>query len=60
MAMMSRFDSQGRADTANRLLARREEFAVRRRYLHRAPFAFALYCLRYWKRMHGLRRAGST
>ncbi|QNA91005.1 glycosyltransferase [Massilia sp. Dwa41.01b] len=46
----------GSVSSSNKLQARREEFAVRRRYLARAPLAFAVYCLRYLKRMHALRR----
>lgn len=45
----------GSVSSANKILARREEFAVRRRYMGRAPLAFAIYCLRYLKRMHALR-----
>jgi glycosyltransferase involved in cell wall biosynthesis len=45
----------GSVSSANKVKARQEEFAVRRRYLKRAPFAFGIYCLRYIKRMHELR-----
>jgi glycosyltransferase involved in cell wall biosynthesis len=45
----------GSVSSANKLRARQEEFMVRRRYLHRAPLAFALYCLRYLKRTRVLR-----
>jgi len=47
----------GSVSSANKLQARREEFAVRRRYCRRAPLAFAVYCLRYLKRMRALRRS---
>jgi glycosyltransferase involved in cell wall biosynthesis len=43
--------------SANKVKARQEEFRVRRRYLRQAPLAFGIYCLRYLKRMHALRRA---
>jgi glycosyltransferase involved in cell wall biosynthesis len=45
----------GSVSSANKMAARREEFRVRRRYLGQAPLAFAIYCLRYLKRMHRLR-----
>jgi glycosyltransferase involved in cell wall biosynthesis len=45
----------GSLSSSNKIKARREEFAVRRRYLRRAPLAFGLYCLRYMKRMRALR-----
>jgi glycosyltransferase involved in cell wall biosynthesis len=45
----------GSVSSSNKIKARREEFAVRRRYLRRAPLAFGLYCLRYMKRMRALR-----
>ena len=48
----------GSVSSANKLRARQEEFMVRRRYLHKAPLAFAIYCLRYLKRTRALRRAG--
>ena len=48
-------DHAGSLSSSNRIKARREEFAVRRRYLHRAPLAFGIYCLRYMKRMRALR-----
>jgi glycosyltransferase involved in cell wall biosynthesis len=49
-------DHPGSVSSANKLLARQEEWRVRRRYAHQAPLAFAMYCLRYLKRTHGLRR----
>jgi glycosyltransferase involved in cell wall biosynthesis len=49
-------DHPGSVSSANRMLARQEEFMVRRRYLRQAPLAFAVYCLRYMKRMRSLRR----
>jgi glycosyltransferase involved in cell wall biosynthesis len=49
-------DHPGSVSSANRLLARQEEWQVRRRYARAAPFSFALYCLRYLKRTHALRR----
>jgi len=48
-------DHAGSVSSSNRIKARREEFAVRRRHMDKAPFAFAVYCLRYLKRMRGLR-----
>lgn len=48
-------DHAGSVSSANRIKARQEEFAVRRRYLNRAPLAFGIYCLRYLKRMRALR-----
>ena len=45
----------GSVSTSNKIRARQEEFAVRRRYMGRAPLAFAIYCLRYLKRMRALR-----
>jgi glycosyltransferase involved in cell wall biosynthesis len=45
----------GSLSSSNKLAARQEEFAVRRRYLRHAPLAFAVYCLRYLKRMRALR-----
>lgn len=47
----------GSVSSANKIKARQEEFAVRRRYARRAPLAFAVYCLRYLKRMRALRAA---
>lgn len=47
----------GSLSSANKRKAREEEFAVRRRYARRAPLAFAVYCLRYLKRMRALRAA---
>lgn len=52
-------DHAGSVSSANKIRAREEEFAVRRRYLGRAPLAFAMYCLRYYKRMRALRSPGS-
>jgi glycosyltransferase involved in cell wall biosynthesis len=48
-------DHAGSVSSANKIKARREEFAVRRRYLRQAPLAFSMYCLRYIKRMRSLR-----
>jgi len=48
-------DHPGSVSSANKLLARQEEWRVRRRHAGRAPLAFALYCLRYLKRTHSLR-----
>lgn len=45
----------GSVSSANKIKARQEEFAVRRRHARRAPLAFAVYCLRYLKRMRTLR-----
>lgn len=50
-------DHTGSASSANKLLARQEEWRVRRRYAGTAPLAFATYCLRYLKRTQSLRRA---
>jgi glycosyltransferase involved in cell wall biosynthesis len=50
-------DHPGSVSSAHKLLARQEEWRVRRRYAAQAPLAFALYCLRYLKRTHALRRA---
>jgi glycosyltransferase involved in cell wall biosynthesis len=52
-------DHAGSVSSRNRIAARREEFAVRRRYLARAPLAFAIYWLRYLKRMRALHAADS-
>lgn len=49
----------GSVSSANKLRARQEEFAVRRRYLRQAPLAFAIYCLRYLKRMRALRASAA-
>ena len=49
-------DHPGSVSSANKLLARQEEWRVRRRYAGAAPFAFLMYCLRYLKRTHVLRR----
>ena len=48
-------DHAGSVSSRNRIAARREEFAVRRRHAGRAPLAFGIYCLRYLKRMRALR-----
>jgi len=45
----------GSLSMANKLLARQEEWRVRRRYAGAAPLAFAVYCMRYLKRMQRLR-----
>ena len=45
----------GSVSSANKLLARQEEWRVRRRYAGAAPLAFAMYCLRYLKRTQYLR-----
>jgi glycosyltransferase involved in cell wall biosynthesis len=50
----------GSLSSANKVKARREEFAVRQRYLRHAPLAFAVYCLRYLKRMRALRASGAA
>jgi glycosyltransferase involved in cell wall biosynthesis len=47
-------DHEGSVSSANRIKARQEEFAVRRRYMDKAPLSFGIYCLRYLKRMRGL------
>ncbi|MFC5462395.1 glycosyltransferase family 2 protein [Massilia niabensis] len=47
----------GSVSSANKVEARQEEFAVRRRHARRAPLAFAVYCLRYLKHMRALRAA---
>jgi glycosyltransferase involved in cell wall biosynthesis len=47
----------GSVSSANKIRAREEEFRVRRRHARQAPLAFAVYCLRYLKRMHDLRAA---
>ena len=49
-------DHAGSVSSANRIRARQEEFCVRRRYMGKAPLAFGIYCLRYFKRMRALRR----
>lgn len=49
-------DHAGSVSSANKVKARQEEFQVRRRYFRQAPLAFGIYCLRYLKRMHALRR----
>ncbi|KQQ89290.1 hypothetical protein ASF77_09075 [Massilia sp. Leaf139] len=45
----------GSVSSNNRICAREEEFRVRRRYVRYAPLAFAVYCMRYLKRMRALR-----
>jgi len=52
-------DHPGSVSSANKLLARQEEWRVRRRYAAQAPLAFAIYCLRYLKRTRGLRQKTS-
>jgi glycosyltransferase involved in cell wall biosynthesis len=47
----------GSVSSANKIKARREEFAVRKRYMNEAPFAFGVFCMRYLKRMRQLERA---
>jgi glycosyltransferase involved in cell wall biosynthesis len=49
-------DHAGSVSSANKIKARQEEYSVRRRHMHQAPMAFAVYCLRYLKRMRQLRR----
>jgi glycosyltransferase involved in cell wall biosynthesis len=49
-------DHAGSVSSANRIKARQEEFAVRKRYMNHAPFAFGIYCLRYMKRMREYQR----
>jgi glycosyltransferase involved in cell wall biosynthesis len=49
-------DHAGSVSSRNRIAARREEFAVRRRHAGKAPLSFGIYCLRYLKRMRSLRR----
>jgi glycosyltransferase involved in cell wall biosynthesis len=53
-------DHPGSVSSANKLLARQEEWRVRRRYASAAPFSFAIYCLRYLKRTRGLRRKATV
>ncbi|UVW29932.1 glycosyltransferase family 2 protein [Massilia sp. H6] len=53
-------DHAGSVSSANRLQARQEEFRVRRRYMHKAPLAFGIYCLRYLKRLRALRVQGGS
>ena len=50
----------GSVSSSNKIRARQEELAVRRRYMGRAPLAFAVYCLRYLKRMRALRADSPT
>lgn len=49
-------DHAGSVSSANKIKARQEEFSVRRRHMGKAPLAFAIYSLRYLKRMRQLRR----
>lgn len=49
-------DHPGSVSSANKLLARQEEWRVRRRYAHAAPLAFLIYTLRYLKRTRPLRQ----
>lgn len=44
------------ATPQSKLKARREEFQVRMRYAHRAPFGALVFLLRYWVRTRRLRR----
>jgi glycosyltransferase involved in cell wall biosynthesis len=48
-------DHAGSVSSSNKIRARQEEFRVRRRHMGGAPLAFAIYCLRYLKRMRRLR-----
>lgn len=48
-------DHPASLSSANKLAARREEFAVRRRHARQAPLAFGIYCLRHLKRLALLR-----
>jgi glycosyltransferase involved in cell wall biosynthesis len=50
-------DHAGSVSSANKIKARQEEFAVRKRHMNKAPLAFGVFCMRYLKRMHQLRRA---
>ena len=50
----------GSVSSANTLLARQEEWRVRRRYARAAPISFAMYCLRYLKRTRLLRQKPRT
>ena len=49
-------DHAGSVSSTNRIRARQEEFCVRRRHMGKSPLAFAIYCLRYAKRMRALSR----
>jgi len=49
-------DHAGSVSSANKIKARREEFAVRKRHSHQAPLSFGIYCLRYMKRMRSLQQ----
>jgi glycosyltransferase involved in cell wall biosynthesis len=48
-------DHAGSVSSSNKIKAREEEFCVRKRHMRKSPFAFAIYCLRYYKRMRALR-----
>jgi glycosyltransferase involved in cell wall biosynthesis len=50
----------GSVSSANKIRAREEEFRVRRRHARHAPLAFAVYCLRYLKRMRHVRAEPDT
>lgn len=50
-------DHAGSVSSANKIKARQEEFAVRRRHMDKAPLAFGVFCMRYLHRMRQLRRA---
>jgi glycosyltransferase involved in cell wall biosynthesis len=50
-------DHAGSVSSANKIKARREEFQVRRKYMNKAPLAFGVFCMRYFKRMRMLARA---
>ena len=49
-------DHAGSVSSANKIKAREEEFRVRQRHMGKSPIAFAIYCMRYFKRMRTLRR----
>jgi glycosyltransferase involved in cell wall biosynthesis len=50
-------DHAGSVSSANKIKARREEFQVRRKYMNKAPLAFGVFCMRYFRRMRMLQRA---
>jgi glycosyltransferase involved in cell wall biosynthesis len=50
-------DHAGSVSSANKIKARREEFQVRKKYMNKAPLAFGVFCMRYFKRMRMLERA---
>ena len=50
-------DHAGSVSSANKIKARREEFQVRKKYMGKAPLAFGVFCMRYFKRMRMLERA---